>query len=70
MSVGRCARCHANRQLEELLLVADRRQPWRRRYVCRPLVTGGTCFRYGTASAQLERIEPAIASGPAGPANP
>lgn len=64
MSAQRCAACYQPRPLEELLVVWERRRPWRRRWICRPAAQhGDTCFRLAVGPASIYAI------GPASPSN-
>jgi hypothetical protein len=53
----RCSECGTWRLPDELLRIRERARPWRERFICRPSLDGGFCFRNGTRSAALEAIE-------------
>jgi hypothetical protein len=53
----RCTYCRALRPEREMIRVTDRRRVWRTRLVCRPSVSRRECFRFGTGTAEDERIE-------------
>ncbi len=50
----RCICCREAREPEDLLLVTVRGQP--DDVVCRPILSGGTCFRGVTGSRARQRI--------------
>jgi hypothetical protein len=59
MTEQECAVCYRPLPPMDLIRVWDRAQPWRQRFVCRPTLRGGFCFRAGTRPAAVEAIEPA-----------
>lgn len=62
--MSRCSVCRAERELEQLIRVVPRREPWRWRHVCRPRGRS-YCFTDSVGPASLERIEDATNPPPA-----
>lgn len=56
-----CESCEERRDLADLLEVTDVRTG-AVHYVCKPMATGGTCFREGVGSVFVHRIADATSS--------
>lgn len=67
----RCVRCGSPRDVTELLVVTEVRQPWRGFYVCRPSLPllQGQCFRDAVGPASVHHITQARRAARAGGAS-